>query len=427
MSEAPSRRTFLKSSATVLTAAPAVLPAQGQNNRLKVGVVGTGGRGSYLIDMMYKGSPELVEVAAVCDTYKGNLAKAKDKVQSLGKNTPKAVIDYREIISDPAIDVVFIATPEHLHYPMAMAALKAGKNIYLEKPIAHTIEEGAEIVKAAQKSGKVVQVGTQNRSNSLYQKAREMVEQGTIGDVHYVRAFWYRNFLETDPVPAAWRYIIPPDTNPENTDFEKFLGQAPKRPFDKNRYFQWRNYWDYSGGISTDLLVHQTDISNFVLNKTTPKSCMASGGIYRWGNGDDREVPDTLSAIYEYPDKFHLNYSCYFGNERYGYGEQFLGNEGTIEVVNRSTLNFYPESFRGKPPARVAARKELTINLPGNDNLAVQAHIKNFLEAVLGKGKAIAPAEMGQMAAIPGHLATLSYKNNKKILWDANTQKYRYS
>lgn len=428
MSDDLSRRKFIQTSAGVaLAAGPAVLPALGQNNRLKVGVVGTGGRGSYLMDMAYKGSPELIEITAVCDTFAGNLAKAKDKVQSVGKNTPKAVIDYKEIINDPSVDVVVIATPEHLHYPMAMAALKAGKNIYLEKPIAHTIEEGAEIVKAAQKSGKVVQVGTQNRSNSLYQKAKEMVEQGMIGDVHYVRAFWYRNFLETDPVNAAWRYVIPPDATQENTDFDRFLGGAPKKPFDKGRYFQWRNYWDYSGGISTDLLVHQTDISNFVLNKTVPSTCMASGGIYRWGAPDDREVPDTLSAIYEYPDKFHLNYSCYFGNERFGYGEQFLGNEGTIEVLNRSMLNFYPETFRGKAPARVAARKEQNINMPGNDNLAVQAHIRNFLDAVLGKGKAIAPAEMGQLAAIPGHMATLSFKNNKKILWDAKTQKYRFS
>jgi predicted dehydrogenase len=156
---------------------------------------------------------------------------------------------------------------------------------------------------------------------------------------------------------------------------------------------------------------------------------MASGGIYRWTDADDdREVPDTLSAIYEYPEsKFHINYSCYFGNERYGYGEQFMGNEGTIEVSGRQSLNFYPEVFGGKAPARVAARKELKLVVPGNDNLAVQAHLKNFFEAALGRAKAIAPATVGQQAAIGGHLATLSYLNGQKVTWDDKAQKYEFA
>src|SRR4029077_15968442 len=184
----------------------------------------------------------------------------------------------------------------------------------------------------------------------------------------YVRAFWYRNSLPDNP---AWRYTVPPAATEENTDWKRFLGSAPQRPFDKRRYYQWRLYWDYSGGISTDLLVHQTDITNFVCNKVVPATCMASGGIYRWTQ-DDRDVPDTLSAVYEYPAKFHINYSCYFGNDHYGYGENFMGNEGTIEVLNRQSLHYYPETFGGKPPARMAARKEIHVEMPGNDNKAVE-------------------------------------------------------
>ena len=428
MSEDLSRRSFIHTTTgAAITAGPAVISALGQNNKMSVGVIGTGGRGNYLMDRLYAAKPENVALTWVCDTYKGNLARAKDKVQTNEKTSPKAVADYREILADRSVDAVFIATPEHLHYPMAVAALKAGKNIYLEKPIAHTIEEGAEIVKLAQKAGKVVQVGTQNRSNTLYIEAQKMVKEGMIGECHYVRAFWYRNFLPTNPVPAAWRYVIPADANEENTDFARFLEGAPKKPFSKGRYFQWRNYWDYSGGISTDLLVHQTDISNFVLGKTVPRTCMASGGIYQWGAPDDREVPDTLSAIYEYTDKFHLNYSCFFGNEWAGYGEQFMGQEGTIEVLNRQNLRFYPEKFGGRPPAKVAARKELAIDRPGNDNLAVQSHIMNWLDAIRGKGKQIAPPEVGQIAAIPGHMATLSYRRDKKIYWDEKTEKYRFT
>ena len=421
MSENVSRRNFARACAAVASTAPAFVSALGQNNKVNVGWVGAGMRGMHVMNMMYKGIGDAVEVGAVCDTFTGNLAKGKDQVQTLGKNTPKTVADYKEILADKSIDVVFITTPEHLHHRMALDALAAGKHIYLEKPLAHTIEEGWDIVKAAQKAGKVVQVGTQNRSNSLYIKAKEMVAKGMIGDIHYVRAFWYRNSLEDNP---AWRYAIPPDADEKNTDFKRFLGSAKNRPFDKGRYYQWRLYWDYSGGISTDLLVHQTDITNFVCNKTLPQSCVASGGIYRWTQ-DDREVPDTLSAIYEYPDKFHINYSCYFGNENYGYGEQFMGNEGTIEVLNRQTLRFITEKFRGKPPASVAARQEFTDEKPGNDVFAVQAHVRNFIEAVQGKAQAIAPVSVGQQAAISGHMATLSLRSGKKAVWDPKTEKVK--
>jgi predicted dehydrogenase len=401
------------------------LPALAANDVIHAGFIGTGSRGYYCLERLYQGCKGMAVVTAVCDTYAGNLERGKQRVQSMGGNTPKTYVDYRELLADKSIDAVFIMTPEHLHHSMAMAAIKAGKHIYLEKPIAHTIEEGAEIVKASEQSGKILQVGTQNRSNPHYQKAKEMVEQGMIGEVHYVRAFWYRNF-PIGTTPAPWRYTIPDDASESNTDWLRFLGPARKRPFDKRRYFQWRNYWDYSSGISTDLLVHQTDAANFVLNKTLPATCMASGGIYAWGPPDDREVADTLSAIYEYSDKFHLNYSCFFQNDQFGYGEQFLGYEGTIEVLNRSELHFYPQKFGGKPPARVPARAEVHVREP-MDNLSVERHIRNFLESILGKAKPVAPARVGQIAAIPGHLATLSYKNNKKVYWDARAERLRYS
>ncbi len=426
MSERLSRRSFVASGAAV-AAAPSLLNAQGSGNRLKAGWIGTGSRGNHVMNMAYAGSSELMEVTAVCDTYSGNLARAKDNVITKGKNTPKTYVDYKELLADPNVEVVFIMTPEHLHHEMTIAALKAKKHIYVEKPLAHTIEEGAEIVAAAGKAGTKVQVGTQNRSNSLYIQAKKMVEDGMIGDIHYVRAFWYRNSLEDNP---AWRYTIPDDASPENTDWKRFLGVEPyvkkDRPFDKQRYYQWRLYWDYSGGISTDLLVHQTDITNFVCGKTVPQSCVASGGIYRWVN-DDREVPDTLSAIYEYANRFHINYSCYFGNDWFGYGEQFMGNEGTIEVLNRQYLNFYPEKFGGKPPAAVAARKPVNVHLPGNDGPAVQAHVRNLFESITGKAQLVAPVQVGQQAAISGHMATLSYRNGRKVLWDDKAQKHRFA
>jgi predicted dehydrogenase len=432
-----SRRNFVSSAAAAVTAAPAVLGAQGSNNRLRVGWIATGMRGRHVMNQMYLSSKDMVDVVAVCDTYKGNLNLGKDIVQTQQKTTPKTVVDYREVLADPNIDVVFICSPEHLHHPMAMAALKAKKHIYLEKPIGHTIEEGEEIVNAAEKTNLVVQVGTQNRSNKLYIRAKEMVQDGLIGEIHYVRAFWYRNFDPTvDPkvgYPAAWRYIIPADASPETADWKRFLEGAEHKniPFDKGRYFQWRNYWDYSGGISTDLLVHQTDIANFVVDKTVPNTCVASGGIYQWDKrfGDDREVPDTLSALYEYPGNFHLNYSCFFGNDHFGYGEQFMGQKGTIEVLDRANLLFssQPKFLRGtKPFSKQVSDIRLNAIKDFNQPDSTADHVRNFLDAVVGKGKAIAPARAGQIAAIPGHMATVSYRSGtKKVTWDDRARKLR--
>jgi predicted dehydrogenase len=423
------RRSFLKTAA--LAAGPAVIAAQGANSKVNIGWIGVGTRGYAGLDWLHTASPNDVQITAVCDTFEGYIARAKDRMHTVWNSTPATYRDYNDLLADKNVDAVFIMTPEHLHKDMAVAALKAGKHVYIEKPLAHTIEEGFEIVKAADQAGKVVQVGTQNRSSSLYKKAKELIQQGMVGNVHYVRAFWYRNGLPSEP---SWRYAIPPDATPENTDWNRFLGSAPKRPWDPHRYFQWRLYWDYSGGISTDLLVHQTDIVNFMLDKTVPRSCMASGGIYRWK--DDRDVPDCLSAVYDYADDLQINYSCYLGNEFFGYGEEVCGDEGTIRVMNRQDLYFEPETYNSRrpgaanrAPANIQARKPIHLNGRadfGESDGAIN-HFRNFIQSVLGNEKVIAPPAVGQQAAISGHMATLSFKNQKKILWDDAANSYHFS
>jgi predicted dehydrogenase len=422
------RRNFLKSSAAAAALVGPLAPQKvlGANDKVNVGWIGVGTRGSAGLGWLHTAAAAESQITAVCDTYEGYISRAKDIMKTVWGTTPKTFKDYRELLADKSIDAVFIMTPEHLHHDMAIAALKAGKHVYVEKPLAHTIEEGFEIVKVWEQSGKVCQVGTQNRSSSLYKKAKELVEQGLIGDVHYVRAFWYRNSAPSDP--AAWRYTIPAEATPQNTDWKRFLGSAPQRDWSPERYFQWRLYWDYSGGISTDLLVHQTDIVNFMLSKTVPKSCVSSGGIYRWH--DDRDTPDTFSAIYEYENNFHINYSCYFGNVHYGYGEQLCGNEGTISIENRQDLYFTPEVYPpGKTPANVAARQPIHLNGQADfkERDGANNHFRNFILSVQGKEKPIAPPPVGQQAAISGHMATLSFKHNKKILWDEKNNKYSFS
>ncbi|MGA3258070.1 MAG: Gfo/Idh/MocA family oxidoreductase [Bryobacteraceae bacterium] len=422
MADEVNRRNFLKTAA--LAAGPALISARGANQKVNIGWIGVGTRGNAAIEWLHNAAPNDVALTAVCDTYQGFIARAKTRVKTVWGNEPATYVDYRELLADRNVDAVFIMTPEHLHRDMAVAALQAGKHVYLEKPLAHTIEEGFEIVRAWEQSGKVVQVGTQNRSSSLYRKAKELIDQGMIGQVQYVRAFWYRNSLPNDP---AWRYVIPAEATAENTDWDRFLGSAPKRSWSPERYFQWRLYWDYSGGISTDLLVHQTDIVNFMLSKTTPKTCVASGGIYRWH--DDRDVPDTLSAIYEYADNFHINYSCFFGNDHYGYGEQVCGNEGTIEVMNRQDLYFNAETYHGKAPASIAGRKPIHLNGKADfgESDGVNNHFRNFIQAVLGNEKVVAPPTVGQQAAISGHMATLAFRHQKRVIWDDVAGTYSFT
>ena len=432
MADELNRRNFLKAAA--IAAGPAVITARGANDKINIGWIGVGTRGYAGLDWLHTAAANDVQVTAICDTYQGYIARAQDRLQTVWGAKAKTFVDYRELLADKSIDAVYIMTPEHLHHDMTIAALKAGKNVYIEKPLAHTIEEGFEIVKAWEQSKKICQVGTQNRSSSLYKKAKELIQQGMVGDVHFVRAFWYRNGLPNEP---SWRYVIPAEANPQNTDWTRFLGTATKRAWDPHRYFQWRLYWDYSGGISTDLLVHQTDIVNFMLSKTVPKSCMASGGVYRWTDQtDDRDVPDCLSAVYDYSDKMQLNYSCYLGNEFFGFGEEICGNEGTIRVMNRQDLYFEAESYNSRranaanrAPEAIKARAAIHINgvQEYKESDGAINHFRNFIQSVLGKEQPIAPPPVGQQAAISGHMATLSYKNQKKAIWDEAGQKVRYA
>ena len=432
MADEVNRRRFLKAAA--IAAAPAVVSAQSANDKIHIGWIGVGTRGYAGLDWLHTAAPNDVQITAICDTYDGYIARAQDRLQTIWGSKAKAYKDYRELLADKSIDAVYIMTPEHLHHDMTIAALKAGKNVYVEKPLAHTIEEGFDIVRAWEQSKKIVQVGTQNRSSSLYKKAQELIKQGMVGDVHFVRAFWYRNGLPNEP---SWRYVIPAEATPQNTDWNRFLGTAPVRAWDPHRYFQWRLYWDYSGGISTDLLVHQTDIVNFMLNKTVPKSCMASGGIYRWTDQtDDRDVPDCLSAIYDYSDRLQVNYSCYLGNEFFGYGEEICGNEGTIRVMNRQDLYFEPEMYNNhrtdrpnRAPENIKARAAIHINglQEYKESDGAINHFRNFIQSILGKEQPIAPPPVGQQAAISGHMATLSFKNQKKVVWDESANKYRFA
>jgi predicted dehydrogenase len=407
-----SRRTFLEA-----TAAAGFIPrsAWGANGKVQVGFLGVGIRGYQLLQRTVQNLGDGVQVVAVADTYKGWLQRG---VNTAG-GAPAAYDDYRRLLDDKNVEAVVIGTPEHRHVEHVIAALQAGKDVYVEKPLSHTIEEGDQMLKALEKAGgpakRIVQVGTQRRSSPLYFKARDMVKAGMLGKVTCVRAFWYRN----SPRPQ-WRYPIPDDASPETCNWQAFLGPAKKRAWDPARYFQWRLYWDYSGGIATDLMTHQIDAVQLVLGETAPESVIAMGNIFHWKDG--REVPDTFHAALTYRSGFSVDYTSMFANQRYGYGEQFMGTEGTLEVMNLRTLSFYPEKLMdaGKDvtPDHVKARAELTIEAKDLDPTDVTVlHLRDFYDAVRTRRQPNCPLEVGDQAAVPCHLATLALQRKRQVTW----------
>jgi predicted dehydrogenase len=247
----------------------------------------------------------------------------------------KRAADYREILGDRSIDAVIVASPDHWHRQMVLDAIEAGKDVYCEKPLTYRSPEGVEIARAAQAKGRIVQVGSQGCSSAVQQKAREMIKAGKLGKITMIRAAYNRNTAS-----GAWIYPIPPDASPSTVNWDMFQGTAPKNPFSLERFFRWRCYKDYSGGIATDLFVHLCTTIHYLMDAKAPSKVLAMGQLYRWK--ESRDVPDTLNALLEYPEGFAVNLSSTFNNQVSAEGSfQILGTEGTIELGGE--LTYLPE------------------------------------------------------------------------------------
>ncbi len=393
----PSRRQLISVAAT----AASLQRVLGANDRIRAGVIGTGNRGRLLMAAAAL-LPDVAQVA-VCDLYQGALAKGSE----LAAPGAEAYGDYRRVLDRQDIDAVIIATHNHWHHRIAVDALSAGKDIYLEKPMTHRLEESPEIVAAARRRNRVVQIGTHRRSSPVHLKAREMVASGALGKVVFARVFWSRN-----SVNPQWRYPIPQDASPRTIDWDTFLQPTVKRPFDAARFFQWFCYWDYCAGIAADLLVHSLDAAHMVLNLGAPERVVADGGILFWKDG--RECPDTMSALFQYPEGVQVNFSCTFSNSQPGTREQFFGKDGTIDIVNERQLFFYPEQ------QAVKKREDFSVS-----NVALAAknppelHVENFFECVRSRKPANCPAEAGEASALCAHLSTLALREQRLVRWDA--------
>ena len=421
------RRNFLQAGALLAAAAPLGRPAP--SDRITIGVIGTGSRGQELMDAIQQ-HPQ-AEIVGIVDAYKGRLERA----QARTKGRAKIYQTHRDLLAEKSIDAVVVATPDHLHKPIIIDALRAGKDVYSEKPLTYRTSEGLEIIAAARAGERMMQVGSQGVSSGSERKAKELIKAGKLGRITIIHATYNRNTAS-----GAWIYPIPPDASPETVNWDMFLGSAPKHPFSLERFFRWRCYQDYSGGIATDLFVHLCTAIHFLMDAKMPARVLAMGELYRWK--ESRDVPDTLNAILEYPEGFTVNLSSSFNNEMNSEaGFQVLGTEGSITIGNGMT--FYPENVVEdnrwivdawpqsledayyKDPKVIATevepakrpRKEPE-RYKDDGPEATVAHFGHFFDSIRSRQPYWEDATAGHRAAACAHMVNLAAKERRIVEWD---------
>ena len=412
--------------------APPPKPAP-PSDRVNVGFIGFGIRANILFESARKtGQANLVEV---CDCYQGHLERAKERT---GGKIDTNFAQYKKLLDRKDIDAVVIATPDHWHTPLFLDAIAAGKDVYIEKPMTHRIADGQKMIDAAREAKRIVQVGSQWISSSQNRIAKEMIAAGKLGKVTKVMAAYNRNSSA-----GAWNYPIPPDLkNGVNFNWEEWLGPAPQLPFEAARVFQYRKYWDYSGGITTDLFVHLITSIHYILGSGMPRSVVATGGIL--ARNDGRQVPDTIDALFEYPEGFHVNMASTFNSEggKTGNGIHFLGTDGSLMLplggpsMTHSidshregysySIDSWPKALQEKFMNMDDHREEAARTAPPAEEVQARdsadpttLHMAEFFECVRSRKQCGENAEVGHRAASAGHMVNLSYIAGKKAIWDA--------
>jgi predicted dehydrogenase len=432
------RRQFLTRSAAATAAAAAVsrsatafsAPPDSPNDRIQLGIIGVGARvQSGLLEsaMAVPG----VEVVGVCDAYRGRIERAIARTGGRARDYG----DWKALLADPSIDAVIVATPDHWHRIHTVEALRAGKHVYLEKPMTLNIEDGPEMIAAARASSRVLQVGSQGMSSKTQETARDMIRAGKLGKVTMIRASYNRNSQS-----GAWLYPIPPDANEKTVDWAAFLGPAPKRPFSLERFFRWRAYWDYSGGIATDLFVHLLTSIHFMMDAKMPARVVAFGTNYRYQ--DTHEVPDTVNAVLEYPDGFTVNLSSTFNNQSGSEsGFEVLGTEAAL-VMRGGPMILKPENvvegnewvvsswkeeleraYYDDPKVKARERPDtwapqIRKSSEAFDEIgqgSTEVHVARFFDAVRGGKPPVQDGVMGHHAAAAAHMVNLSIRQRRPL------------
>jgi len=381
----PNRRSFLISGGLTALASTRVL---GANDTVRVGVIGAGGRMGNLLDAADKVGQ--YQIVAVSDVYTPHRDAVKERSNSVAASTH---LDYHEVL-DQQIDAVFIASPDHWHIRMAVDALAAGKDVYLEKPVTHTIEEGATLTRAVRSSRQILQCGMQQRSWTHFRDAVDLIQGGSLGRVVQVRTYWWQSYLRSWPTK-------PIDTSA--LDWKMWLGGAPDQPFSEEKYHRWRWYWNFGGGAMTDLFTHWIDVVHWAMKSDTPREAQMLADKYIFLDWD---CPDTIQAALRYPG-FDVVYEGMMASSIDDGGLEFRGTDATLKV-NRSGFSVYREGVGGKenPVLTETSFRDGTI-----------AHVQNFFDCVKTRQEPNAPVEAGIAAARAGHIANLAYRRTGQISW----------
>jgi predicted dehydrogenase len=407
ISQRISRRDFLRRSGRSAAAAAGSLfvrslsaAALGANDRISIGSIGCGGRGTALLNDIVSRSknPDAdVTALAVSDVYEDRLEKARRLCHG------EAYRDYRRLLDRKDIDAVIIATPDHWHARMSIDAADAGKDIYCEKPMTHTVEEARKVARVIGEKNRVMQVGVQSCSEDIWWQARKLLRRNAIGKLLWTQSGVSRNSIEGD-----WDYYrIDRNAGPHNINWDAFLGNAPKRPYDPDRFFRWRKYWDYSGGIATDLFYHRLGHLQVALGPEFPKRVVASGGIYVFR---DRETPDTFHMMIDYPSDHTI---VLLGSQanRQRVPEIIRGHKGTI--------TFEPPGLILRPEKEFENDvKELAMEPKPR-----AGHMDNFLQCVRTRKKPHCNEIIGYRVMVAIGLGVRAYREQRVMLFDVKNEK----
>ena len=443
------RRTFLKaaSSATAGTVVgakvhaltPAVtgpLAPISPNDHIQIALIGAGGQGQG--DAKTAVQVPGVKIVAVSDCYDGRLEHSKE---IWGQDIFTAR-DYKEVLARNDIDAVIVGTPDHWHKQVSVDAMKAGKDVYCEKPMIHVYSDGPEMIEAARKTSRILQIGSQRVSSVIYVKAKELLAAGAIGQLNMVTAHWDRNSSM-----GAWNYTVPLDASPETCDWPRFLGTAPKIPFNAEHFFQWRKWNAYGSGVAGDLFVHLFSGTHFITGSNGPSRAMATGGLRLWKDG--RDANDILLGLFDYPEGFNLSLRVNFVDG----GEEsealvFTGSEGTMEIgwntltISRTprekepgyTVGTFTEAMQKKvieayrqryPPSHASGQPTVGYEkyVAPEGYRDSYDHFQNFFASVRSRKPPVEDAVFGYRAAGAALLSNLSIDRGAVVKWNPDAMK----
>ena len=367
------------------------------NETLNIGCIGTGGRCRSLMRTIKKVPG--VRLAAVCDIWDDHLEKGRELADPAAFTSKH----YHDLLESKHIDAVIIGSPDHWHVPMTVDACKAGKDVYVEKPLTHDPSEGDAVIRAQNEYGRIVQVGMQQRSMPQFRKAYEIIQSGVLGKIHKVHLTWNRN---TDKVRRR-----PVNIDPSSLNWKQFLGSAREQPFDPYRFRNWRWFWDFGGGILTDLMVHYHDVANWYLDLGNPTTATTIGDNFitagLW------ETPDTIQTLLRFEEEqVQVYFEGTFVNARNAAMLEFMGTEATL-YLDRGRYEVLPEKESKLAPSHMILGRGARGADFYDPPVSTLLHLQNWVDCIHSRGRPRAPAEVGVKVAADAHLANLAYRNGR--------------